>query len=226
MAAPIELGLPVPFRKIIQQILDFSDSQFDLLKNSLEVSDPTATSEQLIGDLVAADETFEANDLERLLAFVVSTRSMASSLATDELGVATAISRAFYRDEADPENTVLSDRLVPLLASRFVSIREKAQGLTADAHPKVESVRVLADLRPVFSIDGSPDAIIGFIILMTLALDVEFVNKPNEMLQFRLSSTELRKLQDVIKRAIDKTEYLEKMLGDMSLLDLTEVAGA
>jgi hypothetical protein len=111
-----------------------------------------------------------------------------------------------------------------MLSHPFVTVREKVLSLAREPEPRLERARCITDLRPVFSIDGGTDEVLGFVAVNTLMLTLDGDYR-DQSLAMRVDRDGLVALREVVDRALAKQATLEATLGKAGLADLRNGGG-
>ena len=119
------------------------------------------------------------------------------------------------KDFQEADGPVFRERIVRLLDIGPLSIISKAYLLQRD-HQKVYcEAKILSDIRPVFSVD-SPIAPVGAVLSHVLKVTYHENDRHREFF-VALDSLDIKALKEVLDRAVDKNDQLEKLLSSFKL---------
>jgi hypothetical protein len=208
MAAPI--NVPTSQRAAIHELAALSDDAYRALGRCLAegkiYSEPSALIEQT-SKAVATHTRLGG----QILGAVIGLRTVvdrASLSASDVAAGVVADSRT--KNYVPPElGEVLSQRLTELLETKSIAISAKAYSLViADAAP-FNDVRIVSDIRPVFS--GKDEALefTGSIIVHHLRIEVG--GDGNDQYS-ALTTSDLQQLKKTVDRALEKDRRLREAL--------------
>jgi len=144
----------------------------------------------------------------------VASAGLNLSLGRQSIGLARdlfaqQVADQFSADLGDTE--ALRDRLASLLSLRCFDIGGKALDLLFETERHLSDTRIISDLRPVFAETASD---VPQTSLLVHTLKIEY-HEGDDHGQFfaSLDMADLRKLRDVVERAMEKDATLRKALG-------------
>lgn len=116
---------------------------------------------------------------------------------------------------SDDQITVLRARLPRILESRHLVIGFKATRLLFDRQNIAMDFMVITDVRPVFSSARTP-SLESVLIIHSLKIDYECDGGSKEFF-LALDETDLKKLVDVAKRALEKDKALKEKMSSCDI---------
>ncbi len=219
--AELDLAVPGIFQRILGYIRELTDEQFAGFMHALNGLAPEMPTDEVTERLAEVLPTGEGGSVTGLVEFAVSTRRLTSSLDADVPIIAAAVSRAMRSPEEGLDS--LEARLIALLSSEFVAVREKAQSLAAEGSLILTDARCITDLRPIFGTDGSTHDLDGFLIIHNLKLEVR--GSSNEPIYVVLDHDAIEALQRTLERASLKEERLKQLLQESNMRNLSVRSG-
>jgi hypothetical protein len=213
-----DLAIPAIFRRLVGYVSRLTDEQFSSFMQALNNLSPEQPTEEVTDRLFEVLPTGEGGSASGLLEFAISTRRLTSSLHVDVETIAAAVSRAAQPEVEGTSNT-LGNRLIALLGSEFVAVREKAQALAAEGSLILLDAKCITDLRPVFATDGNSQGLDGFLVIHNLKLEVR--GSSNDPIYVVLDHDAIEQLQSALKRAAEKEDRLAQLLEESNIRNLS-----
>ncbi len=217
----VNLRIPRLFEAPLSRIAALDENSFDALIEALgdlPVSHLMADAAENVADAV---KELDGREARMILDFAVQTRGLAPRLGVENEVITAAVVSAFKK-QPDPET--LSNRVDALLGHPFVALRQKVLSLAHEPEPRLDQIRCLTDLRPVFSVDGTTDDVLGFLVVNTLTVEMQKAES-EESLALSVDRKGLEALKAVAERALEKFDTLAATLEETGLVDLTIGAG-
>jgi len=200
----------------IQALVHLSSEEFELLLNELAQADAAATPYQFAEQIAAKSQRMKAstvkvivNELFKLISFKEDSGKtlpdFASSIANSALAIASK-DFAFNEDNRD----VLRDRLIRIFEAKGpLALSAKALDLLTDAQNLFFSAKMLSDIRPVFSEDGT----VAEATVLVHHLLIHYRNGNDHKDFFvTLDNNDLKQLRGVLDRAERKEATLKPLL--------------
>jgi hypothetical protein len=166
-----------------------------------------ALSAEEFGSKISSHVT--GKESESLARFLIGARRLIDSQKTDVSDYFDAVTASFEAPSTEVFASWLQTipYLKKIVESDFVKVAAKASELYYLHDKHLHEIRVVTDIRPVFSPDAS--MIISGIIKNVLILEISDRYEDEELLQVAIGVDEMRRLREQIDRAIAKTELLK-----------------
>ena len=119
-----------------------------------------------------------------------------------------------------PINDYSIDILKEILSNESISITLKANSLEYDRSKLIHNLRILSDIRPIFSDKSSQDLkILGKTVIHSLKI-VYFKDNNRKAVFFALDKSDLLKFKEQIGRALNKEDVIAKSnINDVPLIN-------
>lgn len=215
MATSKFIRIPQSDIEYFERLLRMSEAQFQDFVTALSSIRPAASGSGLGGAVALSSPLVEnAQEITRVLVMIsqvkyrrrITTREAVNDLALDaaERGLLDGSSEHFEE---------FSRRLTSLLEIRSVELTAKAAMLNTQHENIFADVRIMTELRPIFSDEGGRFIIEGSI--MTHQVEVEFHADAGHKSQFfTLDSEDIRRLHEAVERALKKEAALQDYVKD------------
>jgi hypothetical protein len=120
----------------------------------------------------------------------------------------------------DAEREALRTRAQAILDTDVFATTGVATDLQTQHERNYQSARIVTDVRPVFqdALDKAPD---GAVIVETLQIQTWSRNGDSQLMFVSMDEVDLRQLQSIIQRALDKTETLKAFLAERACRTLS-----
>lgn len=192
------------------------------LRTAFERAVPTDSPLKLAAAIEPVLAGLMKHDPVSITGMLIAVRSAADANRVPATDVAESVALdAQSRKLVEPgQRELLSRRLNELLRLRSVVLTAKAFQLTTEYRDKLQSARIITDLRPIFEQDDSDPAATSVIITHTLKLEI--LN--NDDVYVAMTNEELLQLKQQVERALKKAQALDNIIdrGGLQRLDRSE----
>jgi hypothetical protein len=220
------VDVPEDEQGIIAQLTRLTDPALEGLERALCRATPTLDRENLVAQLSQEPLLAEVADLDGIVASLVNVASTAYSghVETSEFVqvVVDTIQNDHVIELSDSDAQVLRNRLTRLAGSKCLELIAKGNLLLRANERNYRSAQITTDLRPVFL--GEDLKVSAGLILHQLAVHASH-NGRSETVFFTLDSEDLRSLNRVVFRAIEKEKSLRDLAAKSGTPILTVVSG-
>ena len=208
MAFPV--SVPAHQRTAIEELASLTEEAYQAIRDYLArtgpLAEPTALIEQMSKSV--GDHTRLGG---QVLGMVIGLRSLmdrsAMSVADVADGVANDVGEKKWISQEAKE--VLKKRLSSLLDMKVIAICAKAFTLAVADESPFGDVRIVSDVRPIFSGADTQLEFTGSLIVHHLVIEV---GSPGDDLYCALTTADLLKLKRTVERAIEKDKRLRSVL--------------
>lgn len=205
--------IPLAFAEAFQVLAQLPEDDFAQLQTSLRELPRFPSQWQVAAALTqsAGDKI----DADALAGALISIILQVPEIETSAIQFAEIVSQSPQLELADDERSSFAGRLSSLLTIEAIGSVGKADDITTDHEHVFRSARILTDVRPVFgaAVDAAPEAAV---IVAMLRID-HSTHGNSESTYFALDQDDLVALQEVVGRAITKTQSLERFLSAAGL---------
>ncbi len=210
------LRIPPRYLRGLTALVSIGDQTAEALQAALEEVPEVLSTDRLAEHIRDAVPTLPDDEsLETLEALL----SLMTLLPEDGEGVAN-----LARDVADSPDLELTDeerqtffeRLEPLLELDSLTLAARAFDIVSEHDRVFHDARIVNDLRPVFGPDPA-DGPKAALLVATLKIDYHVTGSPLDSAYFALDQTDLRRLRDVVDRALAKHASLRGLVESMNL---------
>jgi hypothetical protein len=213
-----ELGIPEPYRAAFGALAELDEEHvyaFLEMVAGLEAFQKVAPLQQAIQSAFPAEGQ---RDAARLVPAILSLRGALPGTSAERMAEMT--SRSADLDLSAEARVRLRDRLLPLLQSSGLKSTSRALELLTQHPRNYREARVFTDIRPVFGDDAEsrPD---GAVIVGTLQLRTWDRDGLDDTIYVAMDEADLRELAESVKRALDKSLTLRRMLADQQIACFT-----
>jgi hypothetical protein len=203
------IDIPEEEQGILTSILRLSDPAFDGLERALCQARPTLDKLELISQLRTEPSLADVRDLEQVVGSLLSIAGTAyyGGAKVDEIidAVIEGIKSDNIVEITDSDAEALKFRLEKLSRTKSVELGAKAIQLLGANDRSFDSVRVVTDLRPIYSGEGSN--VSAGVIVHQLAVRAKH-NSRDEVTYIALDSLDLAALNAAVSRALLKDKAL------------------
>jgi hypothetical protein len=216
------VAIPEKHQEALKTFVALDDKSAQKFVDALAAASPALSINTLAKKLTAAGGQSEA--LTKQLVLMLGGMSLArstSGLAVDKF--VDSIRRAAFEEkilppEAESEWPKVAKHMASALRTRAVEISSKAISVLLDNERSICTVRILSDLRTIFSDDGKLEAS-ACLVLHNLRLSVHESGDYKETAEtyVTLERSDLVKLKATIDRALLKHDKLVAMAGKLEL---------
>lgn len=208
MAFPV--NVPAHQRAAIVELAALSDETYSAVREYLQRTGPLAEPTPLIEQTsraMASQTSFGG----QILGTVIGLRSLIDRSAAPASEIADGVATDVEAKKWIPKESrdVLKQRLSELLEMTSVVISSKAFALSVGDESPFNDVRIISDIRPIFSgVDTELD-FAGSVIVHHLVIEV---GGNGDDQYCALTSTDLLTLKRTVERALEKDRKLRKLL--------------
>lgn len=207
-----DIAVPEQHKAAFMGIEGLNEDEFDALRGELDgltQAGPLPISEltRHVVQSVPKLTTREAKDLIRALLSIETARVVHGfSLTAFANDVATSASL-----ELTPQGSVsLARRIESLAKLRAIAVTAKARDVAAEHERVFHTVRMLTDIRPVFG-DDAQEPPLGAVVSHVLRINA-YSGGRNEDYFVALDNRDLKELERVVRRALEKNTSLDRTL--------------
>lgn len=207
-------GIPPPYREPLTRLAALSEGDAQALIQAIATLgrySPPSTIEDATASVLGE----AATPAERRLALpLLALRGQLRQMSTDAIAEKLSESNDLDLDEAARES--LHSRAAAILETNVFGTTGVATDLQTQHERNYQSARIVTDLRPVFQDDlaQSPD---GAVIVETLQIQTWSRDGDSQLIFVSMDEKDLRQLQAIVQRALDKTETLKAFLVEKGL---------
>ena len=208
MAFPV--SVPPHQRAAIEELASLTEEAYQAIRDCLIRTGPLAEPAALIEQTskAVADHTKLGG---QVLGMVIGLRSLVDRSAMGVADVAVAVVRDVGGKKWIPQEStdVLKNRLSELLDMKVIAISAKAFTLAVADESPFDDVRIVSDVRPIFSGADTQLEFAGSLIVHHLVIEV---GGSADDLYCALTTADLLKLKRTVERAIEKDKRLRSVL--------------
>src|SRR5262245_28731175 len=209
------LQITLTIMSAVQSFASLETHDRKRLKDVFEVADKADERITLVGSIEDAIPRWSRATCATFLEFLVSLYDLDRVLdVSDQATVATMVSRSDRLDIDDDHRARLAVELEEILTSDRLNLVARAQDLTLEYERVLDEVRIITDIRPVFT-PGDVENLDGAIISHSLRLRYKGRDGPDRYIS--LDRSRLLSLQRQVNRAVSKQTRLEGFLRGASL---------
>lgn len=217
-----KVAIPPTHRAALAVLAKLPPERFSALSEALESLPATLQRDEMftrVQAVLPSENVGQANDLISALLGAAALKGRGEIEAKE---LAKSVAYQGYLDIPSDTRGTLADRLLRLLEIRSVARVAKAFDMLLEHERVFHSARVITDIRPVFTDDVSEGAV-GAVIFHTLKLSVHVASDIEEY-YVALDSQDLQRLQQALRRAVEKDRQVRELLAghQLSLLELGE----
>jgi hypothetical protein len=219
-ASSVRLRIPTTEREPLVRLALLPEEVFSRVLDATRAYTTLPSRAGLI-ETFAEAITIDRDDAADVVSAVLELATFRAYRDVDAVEVATDVARSKDLDLSPEGRATLGQRLQVLLEDRIIAITAKAVDVITEHAHVFHSARILTDIRPVFTKQPSqpPDAAV-----LVQMLKIDYHENGIKSFYVALDSQDLRKLRDVIDRAVEKTDSLRGHLGGAALqvLDVSQ----
>jgi hypothetical protein len=213
------LAIPETFKQALFQLFSLSPEERSALSKALKSVKPTffPLDKKAILSQISPDIQAATSDLEDIITVIVSlygvierTGLSKEKLAADVVSFI-ADQPGFNVDNRD----LLTNFLIEILSQDALTIVAKASDVIVQHENPLRSVRILTDLRPIFSTGENPKIAAGMIV-HNLQLSVGLSEEPRSFF-VALDTNDIRKLKKEIDRALRKESEIKDLANSANI---------
>lgn len=207
-------GVPPPYRDSLTKLAALPGADADKLIEAIRALppfSPVATIEEATVSVLGE----AATPAERRLALpLLALRGQLRQMTTD--AIAESLSESTDLDLDEDARSNLRSRAAAILEAPVLGTTGVATDLQTLHERNYQSARIVTDLRPVFQDDlaKAPD---GAVIVETLQIQTWGRDGGAQVVFVSMDEADLRQLQSIVTRALDKTESLKAFIAEKGL---------
>jgi hypothetical protein len=207
-------GIPPPYRESLTKLAGLPDADAERLIQeigALAPFSPVSAIEEATSSVLGEGAT----PAERRLALpLLALRGQLRQMTTDAIAENLSESTDLDLDEAARSN--LRSRAAAILEAQVFGTTGVATDLQTLHERNYQSARIVTDIRPVFQDDlaKAPD---GAVIVETLQIQTWSRDGGAQLMFVSMDEADLRQLQSIVTRALDKTETLKAFIAEKGL---------
>lgn len=213
MAEP-NLRIPKEFVEPAATLARLDDETFEALVGCLASPGPAVVDRYELPSTMADCTDLSYDDCDGIIQMAVSLMSVAVQVTDGDMAaIAQVVSRA---DElpGDTDRDIVAGRLTTLLRSDAVELLRSAMDLLAEHDHVLSKARIVTDLRPIFPKSTTAQM---RAVVVGHSLRFQLIGAEPRTIEIALDAFDLRALQTVIQRAVDKEESLSNFVVDNGL---------
>ena len=210
--------VPDEFVPTLTRLAQLSQPEFDALRASADELGGSTDISQLTTHL-RASMPLEPDEFRALFDAVVSLNVFADTRSESLDTLVEEVAASLDLTLTKPERSELASRIVALASIEPIRVVRKGSALSMQHERLFLASRIMTDIRPVFGADPT-EGLEAAILSHTLIID--FVSdRSADSFYIALDGPDLRHLQGVIQRAIDKESCLAQTLKDAGISNLS-----
>lgn len=218
------LHLPDGYKTIFIHLITYTDATFDNMVATFESIKPSDFGSDLTNKITGSSEQISHNDIKTLIDALLSLYIVKANSGKEINEIIQDVLRTIKSDQPlldEGQIEIFQVRLSKLLSINSMEVCAKATALRTEYDKVFGAVRVMTDLRPVFSINTNSDpSPIGIII--THNLKIEFLESVKQREFFvALDSRDIDDFIEVLNRAKAKEQALKKLLSSCGLENIS-----
>lgn len=164
----------------------------------------------IVNDVATAAASWNYKTASSLVEALLAIQSIRNVLKLSESAVSLAAARApeleLEKDQAD----ALARRIEAVLVAPSITLTARAQNLASEHERNLEEVRIITDIRPLFS-QESEDELDGALISHSLRIRHSSIDG-SSALYISLNMSDMASLRSAIDRAVQKAGALQHLL--------------
>lgn len=208
------LGVPPPYREPLTKLAGLSDDDARELVSAIAALDPFAAVSR-IEEATATVLDDGATAGEKQLALpLLALRGQLRKMTPGE--IAARLSESADLDLDDAARSKLRARAEEILGTPVFGSTGVATDLQTLNERNYQSARIVTDLRPVFD-DNLTLPPGGAVIIETLQIQTWSRDGGSQLLFVSMDEFDLRALQSIVQRALDKTDTLKTFIAEKGL---------
>lgn len=208
------LGVPSPFRQAFLLLVGLEQSDANALLQAFQETQEYQPVERLRELATAALANEHAPQVERLIPALLSLRGQTRRTAPAR--VAEALAQSPDLEIKHEERETLRERVQALLDTPAMRTTADAVELLTQHDRNYQTARIFSDIRPVFPGDAG-ERPTGAVVVEMLQIQTWDRDGTEETLYIAMDHVDLRELQEVVARAIVKTETLRTVLEEQGM---------
>jgi hypothetical protein len=208
MAFPV--NVPAHQKAAIVELASLSDEAYVAVREYFHRTSPLAEPTPLIEQTSKAIAS-QTSLGGQILGTLIGLRSLVDRSAAPAPEIADGVATDVDAKKWIPKESrdVLKHRLAELLEMTSVMISSKAFALSVGDESPFNDVRIISDIRPIFSGTDTELDFAGSVIVHHMVIEVGGVGDDQYC---ALTTTDLLKLKRTVERALEKDRKLRKML--------------
>lgn len=202
------------FKQVLSKLLNLHKESQRELYTALKAIKPAFSSKSVIAQISSQISSIEQSDLREIVfAIIILYRILDKNDLTSEQLTEEIIGSVDHNEEqSDSARVFLADILS---IGNSLAITSKASEVIAQHENPLRSVRILTDLRPIFSIGNDPKISAGMVV-HNLKLNVG-LREESTSIFVALDARDIRALRDEIDRAIKKESEIKELAKNATL---------
>jgi len=203
----------------LKTLTELSEGNFDSFVSSLRLVKPALTIARFSNELANISHVFGREELITILRtiFALYWLKERTGLRPDALAdeIVTASKRADPEQFPEERESSLRNRLSVLLAlDNSLGVTAKAMDAMTEHERIFRDARILSDLRPIFTGEGTTTP--AAVIIHNLQISFH-INGQHQEIYVALDTNDLGKLREVVDRAERKTNALEGVISKSNM---------
>jgi hypothetical protein len=221
------LIIPDELKQVLFSLFDLPAPQRSKLSEALRSIKPVFSAKAAASQIHSMADEIEQSKLEDIISAIISLYSALDRTNLTPKELAAEIT-SFLSSNEQPEKyksaediTIFRDFLAEVLSlDNTLAITAKAFDVIIQHENPLRSVRILSDLRPIFSTDKDPKMAAGMVV-HNLKLTVGLSGEPTSMF-VALDARDIRNLRAEIDRAIRKESEIKELArkGSLCYIDI------
>jgi len=214
MAVVAAFGIPPPYREPLTRLAGLPEEDAEKLVQAIGALtrfSPVSMIEEATARVLGENATPAER---RLVLPLLALRGQLRQMTTDTIAKNLSESTDLDLDDAAREN--LRSRAAAILDTDVFATTGVATDLQTQHERNYQAARIVTDVRPVFQ-DDLAEAPDGAVIVETLQIQTWSRDGDSHLIFVSMDEADLRQLQSIVKRALEKTDTLKAFLAEKGL---------
>lgn len=209
-----EFAIPFPYREGLTKLATLPDEDAATLVAAVAALEPFAPMSSIERAVTSAVGEGATPGEKRLALPLLALRGQMRELKPAQ--IAQRLSNSTDLELDDIARARLCERATGLLGTEVLGTTGVASDLQTLHDRNFQSARIVTDMRPVFR-DELAESPRGAVIVESLQIQTWNRDGESELVFIAMDEADLRSLQKVVTRAIEKTDTLKTLIAEMGL---------
>lgn len=203
----IELRVPEEIQIGIEKLISLETNQLDELFSVFSEAKPTLLASQLTDVVVSNIKTISKGDVGEIVTGIVGLYAGITSLEMPPIEFIHSVLSSMELELPEEQFRTLKDYLERVLQLESITVTSKALDVLLEHEHTLHNSRMMTDVRPIFV--GDPqEGMSASVIIHTLKLRYH-EGRELKQIYVALDSSDIKSLQEVLRRAQQKEERLK-----------------
>jgi hypothetical protein len=213
-----QLTIPRQFVEPLILLSNLPDETFEQLSKVIDLEKPIQDRNTLVQQFASELDDNEASEVKALVTSLISLANVrAYRHWTIEQFVDALSNSPQLKDLTEAQHAKLRERTPRILSSRTLTTIARAGRVLTDHERVFHRARLHTDIRPVFRDDS--DIPSGAVLIYTLRIDAHKLGA-QESFSFALDDKDLRRLKEMLDRAIEESNGVKRLLESTGVTSL------